>query len=117
MINHHLFDAVIYQDELLTVNLPVLSKILGYRFDNRNKGGYKLDNHNNKNIFRVDLITEDETDEERQRRSALEASIPNLSPGVLELAHSFRALDRLMRTSREIWHKAHNLMQIYATKQ
>ncbi len=44
-------------------------------------------------------------------------SAKDLPPAAYELAQSFRALDRLMRTSRQIWEKANQRMDEYAAKQ
>uniref|UniRef100_A0A914UN23 Uncharacterized protein n=1 Tax=Plectus sambesii TaxID=2011161 RepID=A0A914UN23_9BILA len=94
VINHHLFDAVVYQDSLIVNNLPAMAKQLG-----------------------VELVCpDDETDEDKKRRHAAEAKL-NLPPAALELAQSFRALDKLMRTSREIWEKANQRMEDYTAKQ
>lgn len=67
--------------------------------------------------FRVELVCpDDETEEEKKRRQEAEAK-KNLPPAALELAQSFRALDKLMRTSREIWEKANRRMEDYTAKQ
>ena len=62
------------------------------------------------------MCPDDETEEDKKRRQEAEAK-KNLPPAALELAQSFRALDKLMRTSREIWEKANQRMEDYTAKQ
>uniref|UniRef100_A0A9J2NZD8 EF-hand domain-containing protein n=1 Tax=Ascaris lumbricoides TaxID=6252 RepID=A0A9J2NZD8_ASCLU len=94
IINHHIFDCVIYQDDLLINYLPSMEKVL-----------------------KCQLIISDESDEERAARERREAARTDIPPGALELAQSFRVFHKLMVTSREIFKKANANIALFAEQQ
>ncbi|VDD91558.1 unnamed protein product [Enterobius vermicularis] len=88
VVNHRIFDRVIYQDELLINYLPKMEKVL-----------------NIGTAYRCDLIVPEESNEESINRAKAEAARTDIPPVALELARRFRFLHKLMMTSREIFKK------------
>uniref|UniRef100_A0A0R3RK95 Uncharacterized protein n=1 Tax=Elaeophora elaphi TaxID=1147741 RepID=A0A0R3RK95_9BILA len=95
VVNHHIFDRVIYQDDLLLNYLPSLE-----------------------NALKCKLIVHDGEDEgDRRQQACTEASHGDIPQGALELAQSFRVFHKLMITSREIFKKASANIVLYTEQQ
>ncbi|VDK89485.1 unnamed protein product [Litomosoides sigmodontis] len=94
VVNHHIFDRVIYQDDLLLNYLPSLE-----------------------NALKCKLIVPDEDEEDRRQHAYTEASFTDIPQGVLELAQNFRIFHKLMVTSREIFKKANANIVLYTEQQ
>ncbi|VDK47322.1 unnamed protein product [Anisakis simplex] len=94
ILNHHIFDCVIYQDDLLINFIPSMEKML-----------------------KCPLILSDESDEQRKERERRETSSTDIPLGALELAQSFRVFHKLMITSREIFKKANAQITLISQQQ
>ncbi|EJD76071.1 hypothetical protein LOAG_16904 [Loa loa] len=95
VVNHHIFDRVIYQDDLLLNYLPNLENILKCKL----------------------IVHDDENEEDFRQRACTEASRADIPQGALELAQSFRVFHKLMVTSREIFKKASANIVLYTEQQ
>ncbi|KAL3982579.1 hypothetical protein ACH3XW_47705 [Acanthocheilonema viteae] len=95
VVNHHIFDRVIYQDDLLLNYLPSLENTLKCKL----------------------IVYDDEDEEDRRQRACTEASRTDIPQGALELAQSFRVFHKLMVTSREIFKKASANIVLYTEQQ
>uniref|UniRef100_A0A915PMT4 Uncharacterized protein n=1 Tax=Setaria digitata TaxID=48799 RepID=A0A915PMT4_9BILA len=95
VLNHHIFDRVIYQDDLLLNYLPSLENVLKCKL----------------------VVHDDENEEERRQRAYMEAARGDIPQGALELAQSFRVFHKLMVTSREIFKKASANIVLYTEQQ
>ncbi|CAG9531657.1 unnamed protein product [Cercopithifilaria johnstoni] len=95
VVNHHIFDRVIYQDDLLLNYLPNLESALKCKL----------------------IVHDDEDEEDRRQRAYTEASRTDIPQGALELAQSFRIFHKLMVTSREIFKKASPNIVLYTEQQ
>ncbi|KAK6110910.1 hypothetical protein QQG55_41555 [Brugia pahangi] len=94
VVNHHIFDRVIYQDNLLLNYLPSLE-----------------------NVLKCKLIVHDDENEDHRQRACTEFSNADIPQGALELAQSFRVFHKLMVTSREIFKKASANIVLYTKQQ
>ncbi|VIO87184.1 Uncharacterized protein BM_BM7746 [Brugia malayi] len=94
VVNHHIFDRVIYQDNLLLNYLPNLE-----------------------NVLKCKLIVHDDENEDHRQRACTESSNADIPQGALELAQSFRVFHKLMVTSREIFKKASANIVLYTKQQ
>ncbi|VDP11740.1 unnamed protein product [Onchocerca flexuosa] len=95
VVNHHIFDRVIYQDDLLLNYLPSLENALKCKL----------------------IVHDDENEEDRRQRACTEVNRTDIPQGALELAQSFRVFHKLMVTSREIFKKASANIVLYSEQQ
>uniref|UniRef100_A0A8R1XWX1 Uncharacterized protein n=1 Tax=Onchocerca volvulus TaxID=6282 RepID=A0A8R1XWX1_ONCVO len=95
VVNHHIFDRVIYQDDLLLNYLPSLENVLKCKL----------------------IVHDDENEDDRRQRACTEANREDIPQGALELAQSFRVFHKLMVTSREIFKKASANIVLYSEQQ
>ncbi|EJW84797.1 hypothetical protein WUBG_04293, partial [Wuchereria bancrofti] len=95
IVIHHIFDRVIYQDDLLLNYLPSLENVLKCKL----------------------IVHDDENEEDRRQRACTESSNADIPQGALELAQSFRVFHKLMVTSREIFKKASANIVLYTEQQ
>ncbi|VDN17309.1 unnamed protein product [Gongylonema pulchrum] len=98
VVNHHIFDRVIYQDDLLLNYLPRLEGAL-----------------------KCKLVVDDDEDEEKadgqMQHAGAEAAQKDIPQGAVELAQSFRVFHKLMVTTREIFKKASANIALYTKQQ
>ncbi|KAM3725694.1 Uncharacterized protein ACO02O_02542 [Dirofilaria immitis] len=95
VVNHHIFDRVIYQDDLLLNYLPSLENALKCKL----------------------IVHDDENEENHRQQTCVEANRADIPQGALELAQSFRVFHKLMVTSREIFKKASANIVLYNEQQ
>ncbi|MCP9265730.1 hypothetical protein DINM_021106 [Dirofilaria immitis] len=74
VVNHHIFDRVIYQDDLLLNYLPSLENALKCKL----------------------IVHDDENEENHRQQTCVEANRADIPQGALELAQSFRVFHKLM---------------------
>ncbi|KAI1733314.1 ribosomal l28e protein family domain-containing protein [Ditylenchus destructor] len=99
IVNHHIFDKVIYQDELFRSFVPYMEAALQVKLTD------ELSKHNMDNSHNSTLNDE------------LQKQFPELFTGIHALIRSFQLFHRLMLTSREMFRRAELLMQAFVEQQ
>ncbi|KAI1714509.1 protein FAM [Ditylenchus destructor] len=99
IVNHHIFDKVIYQDELFRSFVPYMEAALQVKLTD------ELSKYNMENSHNTALSDE------------LQKQFPELFTGIHALIRSFQLFHRLMLTSREMFRRAELLMQAFVDQQ
>ncbi|VDN03297.1 unnamed protein product [Thelazia callipaeda] len=110
VVNNHIFDRVIYQDDMLLNYPPSMESTFKFHCPSAQDQLKVFD--------RCELIVDANEDKEKlKRRICAEDSLMDIPQDVLELAQSFRVFHKLMVTSREILRKASSNTALYMEQQ